>query len=195
MSADEHVDLDELAAWCRQESGHPLIRPSHVQHGFRVRWNAACSALEALEARGDLDRVPGPALAWRPAPAPQKPGKASANVDRVNQALRHLERLREAAKGQDALKGWLDALTEDLMKLLVGASVRATPGCALPLSPKEHGALLRLLDGELERRESIAGIMDRKAAGLDDKTTEKLRAYKADAATLRAVRSRLKETT
>lgn len=131
------VDLDELAAWlCRWYSeaqgvnaraGHSPapITPGLLQYRRRLGWNRACSALEALEARGDLERIPGPTLAYRPAPPPLPFTKAF------------------------PLGG----------------------GYALPLSPKEHGALLRLLDGYLGQ---VYGWKD------DDK------------AALRAIRSRLK---
>ncbi len=65
---------------------------------------------------------------------------------------------------------------------------------ALPLTQREHGALLRLLDRDLERSASSARIMDGVAAQqqLDEQTTAKLQALKADLPTLRAIRLRLK---
>lgn len=131
MNADEPVDLDELAAWIREQipvapdhMASAVIGPSDLQRPpWRLTFNGACSALEALQARGDL--VKGSGLAWRPAPAPQKPGK----------------------------------------------------GYALPLSGKEHAALLRLLDWKLNGRPPLP------APPMEIGDTD----------TLRAIRSRLKQ--
>lgn len=78
---EPEIDLDELAAWCRDRlahaqlpDGHPLLEvgPKNLQRPpWRLTFNAACAALEALEARGDLERIGGvrrAELAWRPAP-------------------------------------------------------------------------------------------------------------------------------
>lgn len=70
MDAERDVDLDELGEWSRNLplGLHGEIRPRDLQTKYRIGFNAACRALEALEARGDLQRVEG-AMAWRPAQA------------------------------------------------------------------------------------------------------------------------------
>lgn len=90
------LDLAEVLAWCRKLTvdGGDQVTPARLQRRYSIGWNAACSALEALERDGDLERLPGPTIAYRPTSGPGRPGK----------------------------------------------------GYALPLSAKEHGALLRGLD-------------------------------------------------
>lgn len=66
-------DLDALAAWLsigdfatRGGLVQDRITPSDLQRSpWRLTWNGACAALEALEARGDLERVPGSGLVWK----------------------------------------------------------------------------------------------------------------------------------
>jgi hypothetical protein len=111
------------------------ITPADLQRVIHAGWNAACSALEALERDGELVRAPygsghhpgaGGLLCWTKAQPATPPGR----------------------------------------------------GYALPLSSKEHGALLRALDhlcNELEPRPSAAPVDPH-----------------PDLKTLRAVRSKLK---
>lgn len=169
MTEPDTHDLDELAEWIRSRPELHPVKPGTLQRPpYRLTWNAACSTLEALEKRGDLERIPGPTLAWKPTPPSQKPGR----------------------------------------------------GYALPLTPKEHGALLRALE---ERRHSfellclyesvlremrthaaarpqheIAHWVDRLDKERDAFASEVGRSPEVpspDADTLRAIRSRLKRPT
>jgi hypothetical protein len=72
----------DVLAWLRDgERTTPLgapaapVTPSQIMSRFRSGHNAACRLLEALEADGELVKVEGPALAWRLAQPPQRPGK------------------------------------------------------------------------------------------------------------------------
>lgn len=114
--SEPEIDLAEVLAWCRRIAAvdsHNRIVPGDVQHRFRLGYSRAWSLLEALEASGDLERVPGPTPAYRPTSGP----------------------------GNDY---------------------------SLPLSAKEHGALLRLLDDNLSGTVGYAAD--------DEKTLRQIRA-------------------
>lgn len=117
---------DHLVEWLRflaKDRNSQAVTPNDLtRQPHRLTWNQACSTLEQLEHRGDLERLYGPTLAWRLAPPIAKPGR----------------------------------------------------GYSLPLSPKEHAALLWLLDRHLA----------------DWQTSDP--AVEAKTSTLRRIRARLK---
>lgn len=77
----EEPDLDQLAEWIRlttqilRNSGsvNAAVTPSYLQRKYRIGFNHACRLLEALQARGDLERVPGQALVWKLRQKPAQP--------------------------------------------------------------------------------------------------------------------------
>lgn len=71
----QEPDLDQLADWCRGlDTRSNPIKPADLQRTpWSLTYNASCSALEALERRGDLERIDSTRLHWRPARKPKEP--------------------------------------------------------------------------------------------------------------------------